>query len=200
MKNNKKIYDIVFILDKSGSMANLADDTVGGFNSMIQKQKSEKADDKVFVTTFLFNNKVECLHKRIPLENIEPLTGSQYVCAGNTALYDAIGSAIEYLDEEHLNLARHGKKIANEALFIISTDGMENTSKKYNLQKISQLIEKRKTQNIDFMFIGANIDTERCAKDLSIDKKMDFTTSKQGVENMFVNINSEILMLRKKMR
>lgn len=197
MKNKKQIYDIVFVLDQSGSMGSLKEDAIGGFNSMLEQQKEEKLNDQVFVTTFLFNDTIKCLHERVELEQVSNLTNKDYKCFGNTALYDAIAEAINFIDEKHLDLARKGKRIANETLFVITTDGKENASIKHTPQSVKDLIDKRKKQNVDFLFLGANIDTDKYAKDLSIDKKADFTTTKQGVENLFVNINSEICMLRK---
>lgn len=159
--------ELVFILDKSGSMAGMEADTIGGFNAMIEKQKAQEG--KAYVSTFLFANQAETLHDRLPLENIVPLTSKDYQVGGCTALLDAIGCAIEHITTIH----KYARKedVPQHTMFIITTDGMENASKQYTKDEINRLISKQKELGWEFVFVAANIDAVETAKGLGIRKE-----------------------------
>lgn len=151
----KSLTEIVFILDRSGSMSGLEADTIGGFNSLISKQKKE--DGQALVSTVLFDDRSEVLHDRVPLERIEKMTDSDYFVRGCTALLDAIGGAIHHIGNVH-KYAREEDR-PEKTLFIITTDGMENASKRYTFDKVKQMVERQKSKyGWEFIFLGANID------------------------------------------
>ena len=165
MKNN--ITELVFILDRSGSMTGLESDTVGGFNSMIEKQK--KQGGKCFVSTVLFDHATEVLHDRIPLEEIGKMTEKEYYTRGSTALVDALGGAIHHI----ANIHKYARKedVPEHTLFVITTDGMENASRRYSAGQVKKMIEKEKTEyGWEFLFIGANIDAVSTAANYGISK------------------------------
>lgn len=159
--------ELVFILDKSGSMAGMEADTIGGFNAMIEKQKAQEG--KAYVSTMLFANQTETLHDRLPLKNITPLTFKDYQVGGCTALLDAIGCAIEHITTIH----KYARKedVPQHTMFIITTDGMENASKQYTKDEINRLISKQKELGWEFVFVAANIDAVETAKGLGIRKE-----------------------------
>lgn len=159
--------ELVFILDKSGSMAGMEADTIGGFNAMIEKQKAQEG--KAYVSTMLFANQAETLHDRLPLENIVPLTSKDYQVGGCTALLDAIGCAIEHITTIH----KYARKedVPQHTMFVITTDGMENASKQYTKDEINRLISKQKELGWEFVFVAANIDAVETAKGLGIRKE-----------------------------
>lgn len=166
MKNN--ITELVFILDKSGSMAGMESDTIGGFNSMIEKQRKEEG--KVFVSTVLFSNTSEVLHDRKSLEEIEPLTEKDYQVGGCTALLDAIGGAINHIG----NIHKYARKedVPEHTIFIITTDGMENASREYNSKKIKDMIKQKEgKEGWEFLFVAANIDAVETAENIGIRKE-----------------------------
>ena len=154
-KNN--ITEIVFILDRSGSMSGLESDTIGGFNSMIAKQKKE--DGECYVTTVLFDSMVETLHDRVKLSEIKDMTEKEYFVRGSTALLDAIGSTIKHIGNIH-KYARE-EDVPAHTIFVITTDGMENSSREYSSDKVKKMIEKKKAKGWEFLFLGANIDAVR---------------------------------------
>ena len=156
MKNG--ITELVFILDRSGSMAGLEKDTIGGFNAMIERQK--ELDGKVFVSTVLFSNESEVIHDRKDLREVQPMTSKEYYVGGGTALLDAIGGAIHHIGNVH-KYARPEDRPA-KTLFIITTDGMENASRKYSYEKVRSMIERQKEKyGWEFVFLGANIDAAK---------------------------------------
>lgn len=161
----EKALELVFILDRSGSMSGLEKDTIGGFNSMLAKQKEETQN--IFVTTVLFDDQYEKLHQRIPITEVKELTEKDYFVLGSTALLDAIGRSIVELKKELVK-----EKSQNRVLFVIITDGQENASQEYSARKIQTLIKEQKKQNWDFLFLGANIDAISTAKTIGIEKKM----------------------------
>ncbi|MBR6420643.1 MAG: VWA domain-containing protein [Oscillospiraceae bacterium] len=165
MKQNNHITELVFILDRSGSMAGLESDTIGGFNAMIAEQK-KKDGDTVYVSTVLFDNVSEVLHDRVPLSDIRPLTNGDYTVRGCTALLDAIGDAVHHIRNIH-KYARPEDVPAN-TLFVITTDGMENASRRYSYQQIRGIIEQQKESGWEFLFIGANIDAVNVASRVGI--------------------------------
>lgn len=181
MKNN--ITELVLILDRSGSMAGLESDTIGGFNSMIEKQK--KLDGKCYVSTVLFDNESEVLHDRIDLTEVPKMTDNEYFPRGCTALLDAIGGAIHHIE----NIHKYARKedVPEHTLFCITTDGMENASHKYDLKKVRKMIEAKKELGWEFIFIGANIDAVSAAADIGIseDRAVNYTASACGTASVY---------------
>ncbi|MDD6190289.1 MAG: VWA domain-containing protein [Firmicutes bacterium] len=161
----KNLTEIVFILDRSGSMSGLEKDTVGGFNSMIAKQKQEEGE--AYVSTVLFDNFSEVIHDRADIKEIEPMTEKQYYVRGCTALLDAVGSAIHHIGNIH-KYARD-EDVPENTVFVITTDGMENASHKYSYDKVKKMIERQKEKyGWQFIFLGANIDAVTEAKRFGI--------------------------------
>ena len=153
MKTN--LTELVFILDRSGSMDGLESDTVGGFNSMLSKQQED--DDECRLTTVLFDHEYEILHDRIDIKAVSPITEKEYFVRGQTALLDAIGRTINKIGNTQKQTAEEYR--AEKVLFVITTDGMENASREYTHDKIKSLIERQKTKyGWEFIFLGANID------------------------------------------
>ena len=162
----KNVTEVVFILDKSGSMAGLEADTIGGYNSMLNKQ--QKAEGEAFVTTVLFDHGYEILHDRINVRGISPITEKDYEVGGTTALLDAIGFTIQKI----VNVQKHTseEERADKVLFVITTDSMENASREFSQNKIKKMIEHQKEKyGWDFMFLGANIDAISTAAQFGID-------------------------------
>ena len=154
----KNLTELVFILDRSGSMAGLEDDTIGGFNSMIEKQKGEPGE--AYVSTVLFDNVSEVIHDRIDIQKIEPMTRNQYYVRGSTALLDAVGSAIHHIGNVH-KYARPEDR-PEKTLFVITTDGMENASRQYSYERVKMMIERNTDKyGWEFIFLGANIDAAK---------------------------------------
>lgn len=162
MKNN--LTELVFILDRSGSMAGLEGDTIGGFNAMIAKQKKE--DGKALVSTVLFDNNSEVLHDRMPLESVVPMTNKDYTVRGCTALLDALGGAIKHISNIH-KYARP-EDVPEHTVFVITTDGMENASRKFSADEVKKLIEEKKELGWEFIFLAANIDAVSTASRFGI--------------------------------
>lgn len=164
----KGLTEIVFILDRSGSMAGLEEDTIGGFNSMLKKQK--KGEGKAIVSTVLFDDEVEILHDRKKLKKIDPITGEDYYVRGCTALLDAVGGAIHHIGKVHKDLP--DDEVPEKTLFIITTDGLENASRKYDYKQVKKMIERQKKKyHWEFIFMGANIDAVEVAGRFGVDKK-----------------------------
>ena len=154
----KNLTEIVFILDRSGSMAGLEDDTIGGFNAMIQKQKGE--DGEAYVSTVLFDNYSEVIHDRVDIKKIEPMTRKDYYVRGCTALLDAVGKAIHHIGNVH-KYAREEDR-PEKTIFVITTDGMENASRQYDYGKVKAMIQRQKEKyGCEFLFLGANIDAAK---------------------------------------
>lgn len=163
----KGLTELVFILDRSGSMAGLEGDTIGGFNAMIAKQK--KAEGEAYVSTVLFDNESVVIHDRVDIRKVEPMTETQYSVRGCTALLDAIGKAIHHIGNVH-KYAREEDR-PEHTLFVITTDGMENASHRYNAQQIREKIERQKSKyGWDFIFLGANIDAVETARHIGIER------------------------------
>ena len=154
----KNLTEIVFILDCSGSMAGLEGDTIGGFNAMIDKQRRE--DGEAYISTILFDNLSEVIHDRVSLRNIPKLTEKEYYVRGCTALLDAVGGAIHHIGNVH-KYAREEDR-PEKTLFVITTDGMENASRRYNYDQVKAMIQRQKEKfGWEFLFLGANIDAAR---------------------------------------
>ena len=162
----KNLTELVFILDRSGSMSGLEDDTIGGFNAMIEKQKQEPGE--AIVSTVLFDNDREVIHDRVNLQSIRPLTRKEYYVRGCTALLDAVGAAIHHIGNVH-KYARDEDR-PEKTLFVITTDGMENASREYSYHRLKAMIERQKEKyGWEFLFLGANIDAAREAARFGID-------------------------------
>ena len=147
--------ELVFILDRSGSMYGLEQDTIGGFNSMLAKQKADTGE--AYVTTVLFDNHIRTLHDRLPLQEVKPMTDTDYTVGGSTALLDAVGSTIKHIARIHKYA--HPDHKPTKTLFVIITDGMENASREYTYDKVKQLItHEQEKYGWEFLFLGANID------------------------------------------
>lgn len=171
-----KEQDIVFILDRSGSMAGIESDTIGGFNSFINKHKKNK---NTKVTTVLFDDNYEVLYERKPIEEVSKLTPKEYYVRGCTALMDAIGKTINSLAKKIKN---------NKVLFVITTDGLENASREYSKEKVRKLIEKH--SNWEFIYIGADIDSYSEASQIGIrtTNTANYSKSKRGVNTLFASV------------
>ena len=162
----KNLTELVFILDRSGSMAGLEDDTIGGFNAMIEKQKAEPGE--ALVSTVLFDNRSEVIHDRLPLDKVPAMTRKEYYVRGCTALLDAVGSAGHHIGNVH-KYAREEDRPAR-TLFVITTDGMENASRRYDYHRVKEMIERQKERHgWEFVFLGANIDAAKEAARFGID-------------------------------
>ena len=163
--NNNNITELVFILDRSGSMSGLESDTIGGFNSMIDKQKKESGE--AWVSTILFDHESEVLHDRLKLADVPKMTEKDYSVRGSTALLDAIGGAIHHIGTIH-KYARP-EDVPAHTLFVITTDGMENASRKYSSDEVKAMIRKEQEKyGWEFLFLGANIDAVETAKHFGI--------------------------------
>ena len=177
MRND--LTELVFILDKSGSMHGLEADTIGGFNSLIEKQKKE--DGKALVTTILFDDKTEVVHDRVDLEYIRNLNNEQYVTGGSTALLDAVGGAVSHIRKIHRYI--RPEDVPAKTLFVITTDGMENASRRYTYDKVKKLIKHQNEKyGWEFIFLGANIDAAETAVKMGIskDRAADYISDHEG--------------------
>lgn len=190
------IIDIIFVMDKSGSMSALTEETIFGFNELISKQRQQNSNDTVFVSTILFNHDVQELHNRVLLEEVEPMTNQTYHAIGSTALYDAVGYAISKADQTHAKLTQKPNKV----LMVITTDGYENASREYNHAQIKKLIGSKREQNWDFMFMGANIEVKDFAEHIGISRSSacSFSASHAGMHSMYKTVDAFILNKRKK--
>lgn len=187
---NTELTELVFILDRSGSMGGLESDTIGGFNGMITRQKAE--GKKVNVTTVLFDDEVEIIHDRFPIEIIEPLTKKEYFVRGCTALLDAVGAAIEKIDnvQKHLPVTHKAGKV----IFVITTDGLENSSENYNYEQIRRMISAKKECGWEFLFLGANIDAGREAEKIGIarNRSVTYENDSEGVAINFKSVGRAV--------
>ena len=175
----KDLTELVFILDRSGSMQGLEEDTIGGFNSMLEKQKRETGE--AFVSTILFDDWAEVLHDRIPIREVSPITGRDYWVRGCTALLDALGGAIQHIANIH-KYAR-SEDIPEHTLFVITTDGMENASRRYSVHQVQEMIcHQQKKYGWEFLFLGANIDAVETAGRLGIapERAVNYHSDSQG--------------------
>ena len=192
----KGLTELVFILDRSGSMAGLEGDTIGGFNGMLEKQKGEPG--QAYVSTVLFDNYSEVIHDRVPLDRVPALTRKEYYVRGCTALLDAVGDAICHIGNVH-KYAREEDR-PEKTLFVITTDGMENASRRYSYEKVRDMIEKRKrSAGWEFVFLGANIDAAREAARFGIeeDRAVDFVCDPEGMELSYGAISDAVTNVRK---
>lgn len=189
-----KNFEVVFVLDRSGSMGCKEDDTIGGFNSLLDKQKELPGNVKV--TTVLFDDEVVTLHDRMELGSVPAMTKKDYFVRGCTAMWDAVGSTIQRIS--HLQDMESQEDKSEKTLFIITTDGMENASTEYTGKQVRNLIESRKKDGWEFMFLGANIDAEDVAEDLGIDRNMavKFENDAEGIRRNYHAVGSAMCCLR----
>lgn len=194
MKKNN-VTELVFILDRSGSMAGLESDTIGGFNAMIQKQKKE--DGEAYVSTILFDNVSEVLHDRIALKDVPKMTDRDYTVRGCTALIDAIGGAIKHIGNIH-KYARP-EDVPAHTMFVITTDGQENASVQFSSDKVKKMIERQKSEyGWEFLFIGANIDAVETAASFGIDRNraVNYNADSQGTQVLYETLSAPISAMR----
>ncbi len=187
--------ELVFILDRSGSMARLTSDTIGGFNSMIEEQKKEAGE--AYVTTVLFDNAYEVLHDRVPLENVKPLTNKEYYARGSTALLDAVGRTINTVGAKLA--AEPEEERPGKVIIVITTDGMENASREFRRDQIKQMISHQQDKySWNFIFLGANMDAVSEARSLGIDADFarSYTASQRGTQKLFVGISESMKTMR----
>ena len=197
MENKKNnVTELVFILDRSGSMAGFEADTISGFNSTIDKQR--KQDGKVYVSTVLFDNDSEVIHDRVDISKIKPMTDTDYEVRGCTALLDAVGGAIHHIGNVH-KYARP-EDVPEHTVFIITTDGMENASHNYSRSRVREMI-KRQTEKYgwEFIFLAANIDAEETAENMGIrrERAVNYTQDREGVEATYAVMCDAITSVRK---
>ncbi|MBE6757942.1 MAG: VWA domain-containing protein [Ruminococcaceae bacterium] len=192
MKNN--MTELVFILDRSGSMTGLERDTIGGFNGMIEKQK--KQEGICYVSTVLFDCESTVLHDRVPLADVAPMTDRDYVTRGSTALLDALGDAIHHVSNIH-KYARE-EDVPAHTLFVITTDGEENASHRYTSTQIKHLIERKKEKNWEFLFIGANIDAVTTAARYGIDRNraVNYRADSTGTQTVYQTVEKAVGAMR----
>ena len=176
---NKNLSELVFILDRSGSMAGLESDTIGGFNALIEKQKKEEGD--AYVSVVLFDSESEVIYDRADLKKIEPMTDRQYFVRGCTALLDAVGGAVKHIGNVH-KYAREEDR-PGKTLFVITTDGMENASRRYSAEEIRRLVKRQQEEyGWEFLFLGANIDAVGTASRYGIreDRAVRYHSDREG--------------------
>ena len=191
----KNLTEIVFILDRSGSMSGLEADTVGGFNAMIAKQKKEPGD--ALISTVLFDDESVVVHDRVPVQNIAPMTERDYYVRGCTALLDAIGGAIHHIGNVH-KYAR-AEDVPEHTLFVITTDGMENASRRYNYETVRRMIERQKEKyGWEFLFLGANIDAAKEAARFGIDadRAVNYKCDEEGTALNYEVISAAVCSVR----
>ena len=191
----KNLTELVFILDRSGSMCGLEEDTIGGFNAMIEKQKSEPGE--ALVSTVLFDNECQVIHDRVDIQKVQPLTRKEYDVRGCTALLDAVGGAIHHIGNVH-KYAREEDR-PEKTLFVITTDGMENASHKYSYERLKAMIEKQKEKyGWEFLFLGANIDAAREAArfGISADCAANYHADSQGTGVVYETVGEAICQVR----
>ena len=195
IRNN--VTELVFILDRSGSMSGLEADTIGGFNAMIEKQKKQKGE--CYVSTVLFDGVSEVLHDRVRLSEIKPMTDKDYTVRGCTALIDALGGAIHHIGNIH-KYARP-EDVPENTMFVITTDGMENSSRKYSSEKVKAMIERQKQKyGWEFLFIGANIDAVETAARYGIgaDRAVNYNADKKGTSIVYDTVATAVCNVRAK--
>lgn len=192
----RKMYtELVFVLDRSGSMAGLESDTIGGFNGMLKKQREEEGE--ATVTTVLFDDKYELLHDRIPMAGVEPMTEKQYYVRGCTALLDAVGKTICKIKAVLQNTAESMR--AEKVIFVIITDGCENASREFGYRQIKGLIEQQKEQGWEFLFLGANMDAVAEAKQMGIqaDRAVMYACDAEGTQLNYRVVNEAVCRMRR---
>ena len=191
----KNLTEIVFILDRSGSMAGLEGDTIGGFNAMIDKQRRQEGE--AYISTVLFNSRSQVIHDRVPLDRVPKLTEEDYYVRGCTALLDAVGGAVRHIGNIH-KYARQ-EDVPEKTIFVITTDGMENASRQYSYDEVRDMIEQRKADNgWEFLFLGANIDAAREAARFGIkaDRAANYHADSQGTGVIYESVSEALGYMR----
>ena len=191
----KNLTELVFILDRSGSMHGLETDTIGGFNAMLEQQK--QAEGEALVSTVLFSSDSTVIHDRVPVEKVNPLTEREYRVGGCTALLDAIGGAIHHIGNVH-KYAREEDR-PEKTLFVITTDGMENASRRYTAERVREMIERQKAKyDWEFLFLGANIDAVETARQFGIgeDRAVTYQCDKEGTALNYEVISETVCNFR----
>ena len=194
-KKKNNIVDVVFILDRSGSMGGLESDTIGGFNSMLEKQR--KIEGKAFITTVLFDDQYELLHDRVDIAKVSNITEKEYFVRGSTALLDAIGKTIAKEKAIQDTLGKNEK--ADKVLFVIITDGLENASREYNSSTVKKLIETQKEKyGWEFLFLGANIDAIETANTIGInaERAVNYKSDSIGTKKNYDTLNKAVEEVR----
>ena len=188
--------EVVFVLDRSGSMGGLEADTIGGFNSMILKQRKEEGE--AYISTVLFDDQTEVLYDRVPVEKVEPMNDTQYYVRGCTALLDAVGGAIHHIANVH-KYAREEDR-PEKTLFIITTDGMENSSHIYTYDKVRKMVEMEKEKyGWEFLFLGANMDAVEVAGRFGIgaDRAMNYECDSEGTRLNYQVLSETVSAVRR---
>ena len=188
---SKGLTEIVYILDRSGSMAGLEEDTIGGFNSMMAKQK--ETGEKALVSTVLFDDECEVIHDRVPIAKIEKMTDKQYYVRGCTALLDAVGGAIHHIGNIH-KYAREEDR-PDKTIFVITTDGLENASSNYSYEKVQKMVKRQqKKYGWEFIFIGANIDAYAVGQKFGFrkDRTVNYIADDMGTANVYDGVSLAI--------
>ena len=191
----KDLTEMVFILDKSGSMAGLEADTIGGFNAMIKRQRT--AAGEALVSTVLFSNDSCVIHDRVDLKKIEPLTERQYFVGGCTALIDAIGGAIRHIGSVHKDAREEDRP--EHTVFVITTDGMENASRRFTAAQVKEMVKQRKEKDgWEFLFLGANIDAVETAAHFGIaeDRAVTFLNDSAGQSLNYDQVSEAVCQVR----
>ncbi|MBR2571146.1 MAG: VWA domain-containing protein [Clostridia bacterium] len=191
----QNLTELVFILDRSGSMSGLERDTIGGFNGMIEKQK--KLDGDCLVSTVLFDHEQTVLHDRIDLKAVAPMTDSDYCVRGSTALLDAVGGAIHHIGNIHKYIRK--EDVPSKTIFVITTDGMENASHLYSVGQVRSMIERQKAEyGWEFIFLGANIDAVESAGRIGISPacSVNYYADPQGTACVYEGISENIANAR----
>lgn len=191
----KNLTELVFILDRSGSMAGLEADTIGGFNSMIEKQKGEPGE--AVVSTVLFDHESAIIHDRVDIQKIKPMTRNEYYVRGCTALLDAVGGAIHHISNVH-KYAREEDR-PEKTLFVITTDGMENASRCFRYDRLKEMIERQKEKyGWEFLFLGANIDAAKEAARFGIgaDRAANYHADSKGTGVIYETVSEAIRHVR----
>ncbi len=186
--------ELVFVLDRSGSMAGLEDDTVGGFNSVIEKQRAQSG--KVYVSTVLFNSESEVIHDRAEISEIKKMERKDFCVGGCTALIDALGGAIKHISSVHSYIRK--EDVPEHTLFVIMTDGMENASRHFSSDEVKMLVEEKKEQGWEFLFLAANIDAAETAARYGIsgDRAVEFKCDSRGVGINFASVAKAACAMR----
>ena len=193
----KNLSEIVFLLDRSGSMSGLEKDTIGGFNAMIEKQKKEEGE--ALISTILFDHEMKVLHDRVKVQDVKPISEKDYQVRGCTALLDAMGGAIHHISNVH----KYARKedVPEHTIFVITTDGMENASSYYSSSKVRTMVERQKEKyGWEFLFLGANMDAIAAAKDFGIeeDKAVEYRSDDIGTRLNYAVMSEAICEFRTK--
>lgn len=191
----KGLTEIVFIMDNSGSMGGLESDTIGGYNAFIEKQK--KVEGEAFISTVLFNDRTKVIHDRVPLEKVTPMTEKEYRAGGCTALLDAVGGSIHHI----ANIYKYARKedVPEKTIFVITTDGLENSSTSYSYEDVKKMISKEQEKyGWEFIFLGANIDVTAEAEKIGIraERAARYNYSKRGTKRNFDVLSCAVMSFR----